>query len=98
TTKCAGRVDANMLTSTAIAILIQTVCIVAALLYVRRRWITSVGFIFVVTAWIYHAGSEILNNLLPGRNLYRTLVSAEQIGRSSLWCSAVLASFTVAYL
>src|SRR5438105_7442519 len=70
----------RMITTIVIALFIQTVCVLGLLLYVRQKWVASAGFIFVVTAWIYHAGSEILNNVFPGRNVYRMLVTSDQVG------------------
>jgi hypothetical protein len=87
-----------MLTTLVLALLIQTSCVVVLLLYVRQKWMLSAGFVFVVTAWTYHAASEILNNIFPNRNAYRTLLTPEEIGTAALWCSAVMASFTAAYL
>jgi hypothetical protein len=87
-----------MLSSVVISTLLQTACLGAIVLCVRNRWASSAGFIFALTVWTYHSGSEILNQVFPGRNAYRGLISDVEVGTAALWCTAVVASFTVTYI
>jgi hypothetical protein len=64
-------------------LIIGLFCLSAALLLMLRRtrgrWYSHVGVLFVLAAFVFHGVSEVVQMLWPGRNMYRRLVSQDDV-------------------
>jgi hypothetical protein len=73
---------------------------VLALLAQKLRWKApgALGFLFMVTTFIYHGLTEIVQAIFPDRNVYRSLVGDEPRNFWMVVITAAMVSFTACYL
>lgn len=64
---------------------------------VRRRWLSHVGALFVIMAFIFHGLTEVAQLLFPGMNPYRVNVAQEDIDSWILVVSVAILLFSIVY-
>lgn len=81
-----------------LGLLAQLVAILIMALTLRKRATSSIGFLFVVMALIFHGFTEVAQLLFPGMNLYRNLTQGEDIDRWVLIAGFSIFLFVVGYV
>ena len=79
------------------SLIIEVVAVAIVLAAVGRRWLSHIGAIFIIIAFVVHGLIEIAQVLFPGRSYYRLVLDQDKIDSWVIIASLAMLIFALAY-
>jgi len=65
---------------------------------IKGRWFRRLGALFLLVAFLYQGGTEVMQWIAPGMNPFRALLTQEQIDAWVILVSLAMLAYTIAYV
>ena len=87
-----------MTVSVATGLCLQILALLIMHVAIKGRWIRRLGALLLLVAFLYQGGTEVMQQLAPGRNPYRAMLPQEQIDSWIILVSLAMLAYTIAYV